>query len=127
MRVVGFRPRDVGLWLGALVVLAAAACSGEGGDVVRADGPPGEREAELVWAELQDPLTLLLSVGACNAENNQATVDETAEAVTVTVVTDDPSGGADCADGVRVVLDEPLGVRELIDGSTGQAVEVHER
>jgi hypothetical protein len=89
--------------------------------------PPGERETELVWAELQDPLTLLLSVGACNAENNRATVDETAEAVTVTVVTDDPPGGVDCADGVKVMLDEPLGVRELIDGSTGQAVEVHER
>jgi hypothetical protein len=48
------------------------------------------------------------------------------EAVRVSVTTDDAPGGDDCADGVRVELAEPLGERELIDQTTGEAVEVRQ-
>jgi hypothetical protein len=53
-------------------------------------------------------------------------VNESAQTVTIPVVTDDPAAGADCADGLRVVLNEPLGARDLVDGSTGELVEVGE-
>jgi hypothetical protein len=99
---------------------------GRRNDVIQADGPRGDREAEIVLAELQDPRTLLLSVGACHAEHNRASVNESAQTVTIPVVTDDPAAGADCADGLRVVLNEPLGARDLVDGSTGELVEVGE-
>ena len=40
------------------------------------------------------------------------------------MTTDDAPGGDDCADAVRFELADPLGDRELIDESTGEAVEV---
>jgi hypothetical protein len=123
---VGPRGTRRGLRAIGAVALAVTACSGDGNEVIRADGPPGNRQAEIVLAELQGTRTLLISVDACDADHNQVSVDETAQAVTVTVVTDDPPGGTDCADGVRVELDAPLAARDLIDGSTGEVVEVGE-
>ena len=117
---------DVMRWLGAVVVVVAA-CSGAGDDVVQAEGPEGDREAELLSASLRnDERTLVVNLDACNADNNRVTVNESAEAVTITVITDDPPGGHDCSDGVTVVLERPLGARQLVDGSTGQPVEVED-
>jgi hypothetical protein len=107
------------------VVLVVAACSGGDDDVVQAEGPAGDREAELAGAQLLGARTLVVNLNACNGENSRVTaIEETADAVTVTARTDDPPGGDDCSDGVTVRLGDPLGVREVIDGSTGLAVEV---
>jgi hypothetical protein len=83
-----------------------------------------ERETSVFAAQLLGDRTLELSLGACNAEKNEATVTEDESSVTVRVVSTNPSEGEDCADGVTVELDEPLGDRELIDATTGAHVEV---
>jgi hypothetical protein len=83
-----------------------------------------ERETGVFAAQLVDERTLELSLGACNAEKNEATVTEDESSVTVRVVSTNPSEGEDCADGMTVELDEPLGNRELIDATTGAHVEV---
>jgi hypothetical protein len=70
-----------------------------------------------------DGRTLELEVGSCNAEH-ALEVDETAAdevRITVTARGDD---GNDCMDGVRVVLEEELNGRTIVDGSTGDVIGV---
>jgi hypothetical protein len=74
----------------------------------------------------RDGHTLHLGLDACNGDNGLM-VKESGRAVTVTVTTDDPPGGDDCMDGVRVRLRTPLDDRRVIDGSSGQAVAVSTR
>jgi hypothetical protein len=101
-----------GAVVGLVVVVGVAACSGGG----------GEREVGIAAARVDGERTLAVNLNVCNAPHNEATVDETAEAVTITVVTDGPRGGDDCSDGITVALDAPLGDRAVIDGSTGGPV-----
>jgi hypothetical protein len=68
-------------------------------------------------------MTLMLSISACNGENSVEVV-EGDRTVAVTVTTDDAADGDACADGVNVVLTRPLADRQVIDGSTGEPVEV---
>jgi hypothetical protein len=87
-------------------------------------GCGGRRDARIVDAVLEGDRTLVLSIDACNADDNRTETTEEDDAVTIAVTTDDPPGGDDCADGVTVELAGPLGNRALIDESTGEPVEV---
>lgn len=117
------------LWSSGVVLLfAITACGSADDNPVEMEGPRGPREAAIVLAELDDDeRTLVISFDACDADNNDATVSESTDTVTVTVVTDDPPGGPSCADGLRITLDEALGSRNLIDGSTGEVLDVSHR
>jgi hypothetical protein len=75
-----------------------------------------------VGGELIDPTTLYIGVPACNKEPRFEVV-ESANRVTVTAYAASPGlGASDCQDGATVELHEPLGSREVIDGSDGSAV-----
>ena len=65
---------------------------------------------------------LSVGVGSCRADL-EAEVVETAAEVRVTVTA---TGGLaeDCADGLTLQLDEPLDGRQVVDGASGQALEV---
>ena len=83
-----------------------------------------------VFADSGHPATtrLKLNVASCN-ENPTAEVVASDAEVRVKV----KSGhwlsriAGDCADGVVVTLNAPLGTRTVVDQSTGQAVEVRSR
>ncbi len=64
--------------------------------------------------------TLELGVATCNATLTTEVV-EAADTVTITVTAEDTTT-FDCQDSTEVVLDEPLGQRQVIDGSTGEVV-----
>jgi hypothetical protein len=68
-----------------------------------------------------DGRALVLSLNACNLRDYERDVDETSSSVTITV-TAVGKNGDDCADGAIVPLAEPLGERELIDGSNGEPI-----
>jgi hypothetical protein len=87
-------------------------------------GCGGRRDARIIDAVLQGDRTLVLTISACNANDNRTETAEERDTVTVAVTTDDPPGGDDCADGVVVELAGPLGDRALVDGSTGDQVKV---
>lgn len=71
-----------------------------------------------------DAKRLLLTVGSCNADH-AVMVDETeAGLVTVTVKVENDTK-KDCLDGLTILLQEPLADRSLIDGSTGEPVQVN--
>jgi hypothetical protein len=93
----------------ALLLAATAGCGEDRRQVAIFDVSP------------DGPTRLVLSVESCNA-SPRAHVDEHDDRVVVTVTADDRDDMDDCADGVVVELDEPLGDRELVDGSTGDAV-----
>jgi hypothetical protein len=85
-------------------------------------GCGGTRDAEIIDATLSaDELTLGLTVGACNGDN-RATVIEDSDNVRVRVETSDPSGD-ECADGLEIKLESPMGDRFLIDDTTGDKVD----
>lgn len=95
------------------------------GVVLLAACSDGRREASISDAQVgDDDRTLILSVGACNADDNRAEVVESEREIVVTVTTDDGVGGDDCADGVTVTLTRPLAGRQIVDGSTGESVAV---
>jgi hypothetical protein len=87
-------------------------------------GCGGRRDAAIIDAVLEGERTLVLSISACNADENRVSTNESPDFVTVSVTTDDPVGGDDCADGLTVRLVDPFGDRDLIDGATGKPVEV---
>jgi hypothetical protein len=60
---------------------------------------------------------------------NDVRIEESAEAVTLYATTDlplEPDRDA-CSDGLRVTLEAPLADRQLIDGESGQQVEVRDQ
>jgi hypothetical protein len=65
---------------------------------------------------------LRLVVGSCNADLS-AQIEESPSRVTVTVTARNNTGD-DCADGLVVHLDQPLGERQLLDEVTGEVVPV---
>ncbi len=69
-----------------------------------------------------DGITLEFGVDTCNADL-EASVVESAATVEVTIVARDDTTN-DCRDTLTVVLDYPLGDRELVDGATGRVPEV---
>lgn len=94
------------------MVLAATACDGRSRSVFAAYGDPASTRLEL-------------NVAACN-ENPTAEVVESGTEVRVQVTSGRWYGrnADDCADGVTVTLNAPLGRRTVVDQSTGQTVEV---
>jgi hypothetical protein len=66
---------------------------------------------------------LALTVTSCNAEVSAELV-ETATSVRVAVESKGGDRPADCADGIEVRLDRPLGDRRVIDEHTGNVVAV---
>ena len=68
---------------------------------------------------------LELNVASCD-ENPTADVEESETEVRVEVTSGRLLGrnADDCADGIVVILKEPLGTRSVIDQSTGKVVEV---
>ncbi len=98
--------------LAAVVVacLGLSACLGKGADIMEAHGTRESRRLDLVlWT--------------CNAADLSARVEETSSRVTVTVTARGDTSD-DCADGYVVMLEAPLGDRELVDGGTGAVVAV---
>lgn len=87
-------------------------------------GCGARRDAEIFGAELRGDRTLLLRIDACNADENRVSATEEQDLVMISVSTDDPPGGDDCGDAVIVELVDPLGDRLLVDGKTGEPVEV---
>ena len=99
--------------VGACVVLVAAtACDGRSRSVFAAYGDPASTHLEL-------------NVASCN-ENPTAEVVESDTEVRVQVTSQRWFGrnAGDCADGVTLVLNAPLGTRTVVDQSTGQTVQV---
>ena len=98
--------------MGACVLLAPAGCDGRSRSVFAAYGDPASTRLEL-------------NVASCN-ENPTADVAESDTEVRVQVTSGRRLGrnAGDCADGVVVTLNEPLGTRTVVDQSTGQTVEV---
>lgn len=108
-----------------LIVLCGAALTGCGDESGDDPAESSERRpAEIIDARLEGESTVILSIEACNAETNRATVTETEREVVVSVTTDDLVLDDMCADGLVVDLEEPLGDRQLVDGTTGEAVSV---
>ena len=71
-----------------------------------------------------DGTTLFVSFNSCNAELG-FDIEEGDDQVVVTAMhLRPPQVGEDCADGHTVVLDAPLGDRQLVDGATGAVVDV---
>lgn len=67
--------------------------------------------------------TLGVGVNSCHADL-EAEVVETATEVRVTVTATGGSADLDCSDTLDVQLDRPLDGRQVVDGASGQAVEV---
>ncbi len=107
----------------ALLVAVIAVMGGGCGDADEV-GAAGE-EYEIVNAFLREPDVVSVQVGSCNAVQRETVIEEDAEAVEVTVLVEGDSID-DCLDaGLNIELAAPLGERELIDGTTGEPVEVH--
>ena len=69
-----------------------------------------------------DGITLEFDVDTCNADLEGSVVESPATVeVTITARNDTTS---DCRDMLLVVLEEPLGDRDLVDGATGRVLEV---
>jgi hypothetical protein len=95
--------------LAAAVVLAA--CS-----------PAESRGPQRIVGWSVDAMVLHLWVDTCNGDP-ETDVVETADDVTVTVVSTGGNPGDACQDPVTVTLTAPLGNRRLLDGSTGHEPE----
>jgi hypothetical protein len=96
----------------ACVFLASRGCDGRNRSVFAAYGDPESTRLEL-------------NVASCN-ETPTAKVVESDTEVRVQVTSGRWLGrnGDDCADGVVVTLNAPLGTRTVVDQSTGETVEV---
>lgn len=85
----------------------------------------GGREQVEIMAASSDGTIVDMTVASCNA-NPSAEVDESDERVVITVMADRPGPNRDdCADGITVRLSDPLGSRQLIDGSNDEPVQVN--
>lgn len=74
-----------------------------------------------------DGVEISLNFGRCNS-NPEFSVEESADEVSITVISDDQSGPGDwpaCADGVTFTLDEFIGDRPLINAVTGRRIRVN--
>jgi hypothetical protein len=100
----------VGVATIAAVLVLMAAC--ESSDDVRIRGVSGEPTWRL----------LSLGINTCNADLS-ADVEETAEEVRIRVHAENNTTG-DCADSMRVTLDDDLGNRRVIDDRTGEELRV---
>ena len=98
-------------FLTALLVVTAAGCS----------WVPRSVEILDVWV-LSDGRTLEISVASCNADHG-IEVQEDLQTVAVWVTAANDSGD-DCADGITIELEAPLGDRTFVDGHDLDTLEV---
>jgi hypothetical protein len=96
-------------------ILAAILC------VVSCSGGTRNTRVAILLTVSPDGRMLAVGLDSCNAEPVVEIVEQTAERVVLAAVAERNAGG-DCADVVSVTLDDPLGDRRLIDGSTGDDV-----
>ena len=69
-----------------------------------------------------DGVTIEVGVNTCNADLNAVVVEsDTTVKMTITAENDTTD---DCADSIAITLDQPMGDRQLINGSTGDVVDV---
>lgn len=80
----------------------------------------GSQPREVVSVSVIEDGILGLAVEGCNGDLS-AEAQESPTEVVVTVMGPSPSGD-DCLDSVRVLLEEPLADRAVVDGSTGRAL-----
>lgn len=79
----------------------------------------------ILTATQEEGVTIRLEIAACDGEVTGTSVREVADEVTVTVTAEDDGSDEDCgAAYVTVELNEPLGARRLLDGSTGKQVDL---
>lgn len=69
-----------------------------------------------------DGVTIEFGIDSCNADLDALVVESEATVeVTITATSDTPD---DCADSIIIMLNEPLGDRQLLNGSTGDVLDV---
>jgi hypothetical protein len=105
----------------ALVVALVTACGALGRTEGRGPVSLAGRGVDVIEGD-----TLLLTVPSCYGNPELTSLTQDDQAVTVEIVTtvgDQP----DCADGLRVELDEPLGNRRVIDATSGEALRITAR
>ncbi len=106
------------------LLVASIAVAGGGCGAADEVGAAGE-EYEIINAVLREPDVVSVQVGRCDAVQRETVIEEDTEAVDITVLVEGDSID-DCLDaGLNIELAAPLGERELIDGTTGEPVEVH--
>lgn len=66
---------------------------------------------------------MAVGVGACHPSLVAVDVLESQAQVVLTLTAEGDSRDADCADGITIDLDEPLGVRAVVDERTGRALD----
>ena len=102
----------------SLLVVLAAGCQG-----TRLGGPTGE--PILSAAVLPDqPAAIEVAFSGCDSD---PTVDVVESERTVRVTLDGPNGGCEPVYEITIELEAPLGDRTLVDGATGDEVEVGSR
>jgi hypothetical protein len=109
------RTDAVGVATIAAGLVLLAACVDVSDDDVRLSSVSGERLSR----------TLSFGINTCNADLS-ADVEETAEEVRIRVHAENNTTG-DCADSMRVTLDDDLGNRRVIDDRTGEELRVSSR
>lgn len=120
----------------ALVACLLAGCSSEqsisdSSETTTAADQPTTSAYEAMLFEVfgePDSRKVELGVNTCN-KNPQAEVVATEAEVRIAIVfetREGDTGSGDCADSVKIVLDEPLGSRTVIDDATGEEVKILE-
>jgi len=113
----GMRAR---VWVGVLIAVAVVAV---GGIYSIWNGRLRPTDIRMVRPEVANRLDVELTT--CNAER-QATVAESDEAVFIRVMIRNNHAGLDCADGMTITLERPLGNRVVVDVSGWDRVEVQD-
>jgi hypothetical protein len=104
----------------ALLLLLLAACGG-----TEAAGAPetGRRPVEVFEVlRLVEPSTVQLAVSSCNGAPEVTSLVQGGTRVEVEVTSTVTNPGDACLDTIDVVLDEPLGDRELVDLTSGRTI-----
>lgn len=119
--------RSTALMFAALILgLGGAACGPVSGSDTTPETRRGPVSLEGSEVELVSATELSVTVPSCNGDPEVATLDQLDGTVELEVVTTEVVLGPsdDCLDVVPVVLDEPLGDRELVDTVSGEALPV---
>jgi hypothetical protein len=103
----------------ALVTVLVLGCTGSGDPEGRGPVPLADWEAAVVAED-----TLDLTIPSCFGDPELTNLDEDDEIVRVEVVTTILDEGPACADVLRVELDDPLGDRQVVDATSGEAMRI---
>jgi hypothetical protein len=106
----------------AVLVLLLAACSGTDAAWTPETGRRPVDVTEVL--RLVEPSTVQLAVSSCNGDPEITSLTQGGTRVEVEVTSTVTNPGDACLDTIDVVLDEPLGDRELVDLTSGRTVPV---